>query len=141
VSSAEEFSIHMTDVPGSLVLSVRGDLDAGTAPQLEDALQDLRDHDSGRHVIVDVEGLTFIDSSGVYVLVQALKKMRSSGQRLTVSGATPRGPQGSRCPWAHERVRHFLTARSQQAAGFGRGRVPTQGLHQLMGTIRHPKAA
>ena len=87
--SAQEFSIGMTDVPGSLVVSVRGDLDAATAPQLHDALQDFGQHHPERHVIVDVEGLTFIDSSGVYVLVQALKRLGSGGRRLTVSGATP----------------------------------------------------
>lgn len=87
--SAQEFSIGMTRLPGSLVVSVRGDLDAATAPRLHDALQDLGGQDSDGHVIVDVEGLSFIDSSGVYVLVQALKRMGSGGQRLTVSGVTP----------------------------------------------------
>jgi anti-sigma B factor antagonist len=88
VTSAQQFSIDLTPAPGSLVVSVRGDLDAATAPRLRDALRDLRDNDPDRRVIVDVEGLTFIDSSGVYVLVQALKMLRSGGQRVTVSGAS-----------------------------------------------------
>jgi anti-anti-sigma factor len=41
-------------------------------------------------VIVDVEGLTFIDASGVYVLIQALKRMSTEGRQLTLRGAESR---------------------------------------------------
>lgn len=36
-----------------------------------------------------MEGLTFIDSSGVYVLVQARKLVRSGGWEFTLSGTSP----------------------------------------------------
>ena len=67
------------------MVTVRGDLDAASAPRLKDALQDLR-YDGDQDVIVDVEGLTFIDSSGVYVLIQALKGMSTEGRQLTLRG-------------------------------------------------------
>lgn len=87
--TAPEFSIDLTSAPGSVVVSVHGDLDAATAPQLREALDDLVDYDRDRDLIVDMRGLTFIDSSGVYVLVQVLKLLRSGGRDLTLSGATP----------------------------------------------------
>lgn len=86
MSVTQEFSIGKAHVPGRVVVTVRGELDAASAPRLEDALQDLGqldDHD----VIVDVEGLTFIDSSGVYVLIQALKRMSTEGRNLMLQGA------------------------------------------------------
>ena len=86
MSVTQKFSIGKAHVPGRVVVTVRGDLDAASAPRLKEALEDLEtygDHD----VIVDVEGLTFIDSSGVYVLIQALKRMSTEGRRLTLRGA------------------------------------------------------
>jgi len=81
VSLAQEFSIAFSPAPGPLVVSVRGDLDAATAPQLRCALRDLVDLDRNRDLVVDMEGLTFIDSSGIFVLVQALKALPRLGRR------------------------------------------------------------
>ena len=86
MSVTQDLSIGKANVPGSVVVTVRGDLDAASAPRLKDALHDLRE-DVDRDVIVDVEGLTFIDSSGVYVLIQALKSMSTEGRHLTLRGA------------------------------------------------------
>lgn len=86
MSVTQEFSIGKAHVPGRVVVTVRGDLDAASAPRLTEALQDLgREH--LHDVVVDVEGLTFIDSSGVYVLIQALKRMSSEGRQLILRGA------------------------------------------------------
>ena len=89
MSMTQDLSIGKAHVPGSVVVTVRGDLDAASAPRLKDALQDLHEADD-RDVIVDVERLTFIDSSGVYVLVQALKRMTTEGRHLTLRGADSR---------------------------------------------------
>ena len=89
MSVTEELSIGKAHAPGRVVVTVRGELDAASAPRLKDALHDLGredDHD----VIVDVEGLTFIDSSGVYVLIQALKRMSTEGRQLTLRGGDSR---------------------------------------------------
>lgn len=86
MSVTQDFSIGKAQVPGCVVVTVRGDLDAASAPRLEDALQDLP-KDGDHDVIVDVEGITFIDSSGVYVLIQALKRMSTEGRHLTLRGA------------------------------------------------------
>ena len=46
-----------------------GELDLDTAPQLDGDLRDLRDIGFGT-VVVDLRGLTFIDSSGVHLLLR-----------------------------------------------------------------------
>ena len=76
--------------PGSteVVVAVRGVVDAGTAARLGDLLTDLIDRRGARSVVVDVEGLTFIDSAGIYVLVQALKRVRAEGGDLALTGVT-----------------------------------------------------
>ena len=89
MSVTQEFSIGKAHIPGRVVVTVRGDLDAASAPRLKQALQDLR-REHAHDVIVDVEGLTFIDSSGVYVLIQALKRMSTEGRQLTLRGADSR---------------------------------------------------
>ena len=86
MSVTQEFSIGKAHVPGRVVVTVRGDLDAASAPRLNDALEDVGKYDD-HDVIVDVEGLTFIDSSGVYVLIQALKRMSTEGRNLMLRGA------------------------------------------------------
>ncbi len=89
MSLVQQFSIGRTVVRDGVVVTIRGDLDAATAPKLRDALEDLGDHVAGPNVVVDIEGVTFIDSSGVYVLVQAVKAMQALGGSLRLSGANP----------------------------------------------------
>ena len=79
------------DAPESATtcVTVRGGLDAGTSPRLGDLLTDLIDRRGVRCLVVDVEGLTFIDSSGIYALVQALKRVRLHGGDLALTGVSP----------------------------------------------------
>ncbi len=86
---AHEFSIGVTRAAGRSVVTVRGELDAATAPRLREAVDELADHDRDRDVVIDMEGLTFIDSSGIYVLIQARKLVRAGGCELTLSGTSP----------------------------------------------------
>jgi anti-sigma B factor antagonist len=54
------------DDQGCSRLTLRGELDLGTAPQLEQALAD-----ANGDVLLDLSGLTFMDSTGVRVLLEA----------------------------------------------------------------------
>ena len=58
------------------ILDVGGEVDIYTAPQLRGQLIDLVS--SGHHhLIVDMEGVGFLDSTGLGVLVGALKRVRT----------------------------------------------------------------
>jgi anti-anti-sigma factor len=54
------------DDRGASRITLRGELDLATAPRLEHALAD-----AGEDVVIDLRGLTFMDSTGVRVLLEA----------------------------------------------------------------------
>jgi anti-sigma B factor antagonist len=58
------------------VLSVKGEVDVYTAPRLREKLVELVSQGKLK-VIVDLEGVDFLDSTGLGVLVGGLKRLRS----------------------------------------------------------------
>ncbi len=65
------------------VIEVGGEVDVYTAPRLREALVEAID--GGRiHLVVDVEKVEFLDSTGLGVLVGALKRVRSDGGSLDI---------------------------------------------------------
>jgi anti-sigma B factor antagonist len=58
------------------VLAVHGELDVEGAPELRRALIEAIDEHPGRPLVVDLEGVDFIDSAGLGVLVGGLKHAR-----------------------------------------------------------------
>lgn len=61
---------------GRTVLQVGGEIDVYTAPKLREQFAELVD--AGRHdIVVDLEKVAFLDSTGLGVLVGALKRVRT----------------------------------------------------------------
>jgi anti-sigma B factor antagonist len=61
--------------PGYTVLTVEGEVDVYTAPLLRQRLVELADSGVSR-IIVNLEPVEFLDSTGLGVLVAALNRMR-----------------------------------------------------------------
>jgi anti-sigma B factor antagonist len=59
-----------------------GDLDLATAPALELTLQQAEAR--AQRVVLDLRELTFIDSAGVHVIVNASIRARAAGRRLVL---------------------------------------------------------
>jgi anti-sigma B factor antagonist len=76
--STIEFGGATGDVP---IVRVFGEIDAATAPDLRERLQDLQ---LGRHpqVVVDLLGVTFLDSTALGILVGASKHLQREGGEL-----------------------------------------------------------
>jgi anti-sigma B factor antagonist len=68
------------DRDGRECVRVAGELDIVTAPWLEQAL--LHVERSARMVVVDLRGLTFMDSSGAHVIMDAAIRARCANRRL-----------------------------------------------------------
>lgn len=65
-----------SDVPGVTVIAVSGEIDVYTAPKLREKLMGLVEAGSYQ-LVVDMEGVEFLDSTGLGVLVGGLKRVRA----------------------------------------------------------------
>lgn len=74
------FETSVTQFEGGSLIVVRGDIDAKTAPRLEAVLVDF----GATHVLVDLDAVDFIDSSGLRALARARAHLESSGGRLVL---------------------------------------------------------
>ncbi|MFJ5779096.1 STAS domain-containing protein [Streptomyces sp. NPDC093094] len=72
---------------GAAVVTVRGEIDHHTAAPLRHALT-LPQETGVRRIVVDLAGVTFMDSSGVNLLIAAHNAARDSGGWLRVAGPT-----------------------------------------------------
>lgn len=77
--------------PGVATVTVSGELDMATVPQLEDALSDAESV-AERVVVIDLRGLDFIDLSGVRSIVSADRRVRRTDRELHVIA----GPRAER---------------------------------------------
>ena len=66
------------------VVSLRGEIDASTAPKLGSRLFGLAD-EGKRAVVVDLSGVTFIDSTGIGVLLNAATQFAGRHGQLVVA--------------------------------------------------------
>ncbi|HEX2424942.1 MAG TPA: STAS domain-containing protein [Actinomycetota bacterium] len=69
------------------VVGVAGDLDLSTAPELERSLTGVQT--DGRPVVLDLRRLSFMDSSGLRVILAADARARSAGTRLVLVEGPP----------------------------------------------------
>ena len=60
---------------------VSGELDLATAPRLSAAVAE---HSDAKLLVLDLTAVTFIDSTGVRVLIEADRRCAGSGSRLAV---------------------------------------------------------
>lgn len=72
-----ELEIPDTDTDGWTVIAASGEIDVATAAELRDQLTRLI-ADDHRQLVVDLEGVDFIDSTGLGVLVGAVRRARSA---------------------------------------------------------------
>jgi anti-sigma B factor antagonist len=75
----------VADRANACVVTVTGELDLSTIPLLEKDL--LGEAGSDEDVIVDLTGVSFIDSSGIALLIEAFRAGRGSTRLLTVVAA------------------------------------------------------
>jgi anti-sigma B factor antagonist len=67
-------------------LMVSGELDVASQPQLAEAISELR-HTGHTHVVVDLENLAFLDSTGIGTLVTCAMEAEAEGGWIRVEHA------------------------------------------------------
>lgn len=71
-----DLTLATREIDGKTIVSVGGEVDVYTAPRLRDQLTDLV-AGGAYHLVIDMEAVEFLDSTGLGVLVGGLKKVRS----------------------------------------------------------------
>ena len=72
---------------GVVTIALSGDLDLATAPILSEKLAPFEGNGVST-IILDLQDLTFIDSTGMHTFLEARNRAMSNGQRLLVRGAS-----------------------------------------------------
>jgi anti-sigma B factor antagonist len=78
-----EFEVF-AEPDGDVVLRVSGEIDAAVSPRFRDRLGELLDV-SRDDVLVDLADVSFIDSSGLAVLVHAHHQLDGTGRRIVIA--------------------------------------------------------
>ena len=77
-----------TEQNGTSLLSLTGEVDVANAPDVKQAAVALSATGNTRFV-VDLSGVTYMDSSGLGTLVGILKRLKESGGKMAIAGASP----------------------------------------------------
>ena len=71
-----------------VTVSVTGDIDMSSSNKMRDALNPLFQNDN-KVIVVDLSGVSYIDSSGIATLVEGLQWSHSSKNKFRLAALTP----------------------------------------------------
>jgi len=84
--NVEPLLISIERIPDGTMLFVRGEIDLATAPQLRNEL--LRHLVTAERLWLDLTGVTFMDSSGLHVLIASQRRADLLGAHLVIARAS-----------------------------------------------------
>ena len=82
----DTFGTTASRTNGTAVVAVRGDVDLYTAPRLWETI-DAAIAGTPHELVIDLSGVSFLDSSGLSVLVKAHKRLRPVEGTVVIRGA------------------------------------------------------
>lgn len=85
----DDFGVDVSINGPLATVRVVGDIDAATAPALDETLRQVQAEAGLSEIALDFSDMSFIDSSGLSVLVAAHKRLRASGVMLAITNASP----------------------------------------------------
>lgn len=74
----------------TLTALLQGDIDHHTAAAMREAIDKAAEGSLPKRLVLDFSGVSFMDSSGVGLIMGRYRLIRSMGGSLTVTGASPR---------------------------------------------------
>lgn len=82
IPTQNDFNLEISGDEHVTVLAVSGELDLATSPELEAELQ--RANSGPELLVLDLRGVTFMDSTGLSLLVKAHRRAQDAHRRLAV---------------------------------------------------------
>jgi len=80
-------NIAFKELNNALYISVSGELDESASKRARETLDALIEQTEAKRVVIDLSGLTFMDSTGIGVLLGRFKKLRE--RQIPLSIANP----------------------------------------------------
>jgi anti-sigma B factor antagonist len=81
--NSSPFGVTIERRDGAVHVALSGELDVSTAPQLEDDLRRV-EAEQPDSIVLDLRKLTFMDSTGLRLLIMADARAREEGRRLAI---------------------------------------------------------
>ncbi|MGI8802392.1 MAG: STAS domain-containing protein [Solirubrobacteraceae bacterium] len=82
------FEIRLAEHGDAVRMTIIGELDLATAPEFEKALGEVEASDV-EAIVVDLDELEFLDSTGLRALLAADARSRANGGRLSLTRGSP----------------------------------------------------
>jgi anti-sigma B factor antagonist len=80
--------LKMDKAGDTVTVSVTGDIDMSSSNKMRDALNPLFQNDN-KVIVVDLSGVSYIDSSGIATLVEGLQWSHSSKNKFRLAALSP----------------------------------------------------
>ncbi len=81
------FDVRIADIDGQIVVAVRGEIDLSTDQRLWRAIDEASSR--SRRLVIDLSETTFIDSSGLAVLVRAYRHLGQKREAVVFRAPSP----------------------------------------------------
>ncbi|MBE7023817.1 MAG: anti-sigma F factor antagonist [Clostridia bacterium] len=82
-------NIKLENIGTTLVAKLGGELDHHTAPKLRDTLDREIALNNTRNIVLDFDGVTFMDSSGIGVIIGRYKQIAALGGKVMIIRVKP----------------------------------------------------
>ena len=89
MSTSSELNVESEVINSTLVIRPQGEIDLGKSPDLRKKMGEFISR-SPENIAVDLSGVSYMDSSGVATLVEALQQCRTASIQLTLCGMQDR---------------------------------------------------
>ncbi|WP_030169062.1 STAS domain-containing protein [Spirillospora albida] len=85
-----EFAVEHRVERGLTVVKISGEIDVFTSPRLREALLGIIDDETAPHLVIDLGEVTFLDSTGLGVLVGIYHRLRARDGSMAFMGVNDR---------------------------------------------------
>jgi anti-anti-sigma factor len=82
----KQASFFLEGMDGCMVVFAVGEIDLATAPLMREVMAEAVE--SRRHLIVDLSGVSFLDSTGLSVLLRTRQRIEATHKSMSLAGPT-----------------------------------------------------